>query len=296
MNPCAGKGILPAASGLDGEVYVTKAPGDAEEFLRSKLSKLSDGEEYRIFAYGGDGTQNEVVNGIMSAGAGSRVILSPVPTGSGNDFARMTEKLCDAVPCDVIKYGERYAINEINTGFDTGVVVRSDRLKKLPLVSGTASYILGVVGELIAKKPSELRLTLRRTDGETEVFEGKYLLCVLANGAWYGGGFKAAPTADIGDGALDFYLASDMRRARFLGLVGKYRAGEHIDPATGGVISMAEDVLQYRRCTALRLEGVERFSADGEVVDNDGVIEAEVIPAALRVMGASFEARVLSNA
>lgn len=285
LNPAAGKGVIPLPSELDGEVYVTKAPGDVVTYL---CDRLSDGCEYRIYAHGGDGTQNEVVTGIMRAGAGHRVVLTPVPSGSGNDFARMTSEMCDAVPCDVIKYGESYAINEINTGFDTGVVVRTNSVKKLPLISGTAAYILGVVGELIAKKASTLKLTLRGVDGENEVFEGRYLLCVLANGAWYGGGFRAAPTANIGDGVLDFYLARDMGRARFLGLVGKYRAGEHVD-ASGSVIKEAEDILVYRRCTSLTLEGVTRFSADGEVMDNDGVIEASVIPSALRVAGAEWE-------
>ena len=288
LNPAAGKGALPDVSKLDGEVYITKCAGDAEAYLITRLSD-GDGEEYRIYAYGGDGTLNEVTSGIMRAGAGGRVVLTPVPTGSGNDFARMTADLCDAVFCDVIKYNDKYAINEINTGFDTGVVVRSNSLKKLPLVSGTASYILGVVAELISKKATELRLTLRLSDGSDEVFEGKYLLCLLSNGAWYGGGFKAAPTADISDGVLDFYLASDMGRARFLGLVGKYRAGEHIDMAAKTVIREAEDVLIYRRCTSLLLEGVRRFSADGEVMENDGVITAEVIPSALRVAGPLWE-------
>lgn len=285
LNPAAGKGAIPASGGLDGEVYVTKAPGDAVSYL---CGRLSDGGEYRIYAYGGDGTLNEVVTGIMRAGAGDRVVLTPVPTGSGNDFARLTKEMCDVRPCDVIKYGESYAINEINTGFDTGVVVRTNNVKKLPLVSGTAAYILGVVGELIAKKASELKLTLCAPDGEREVFEGKFLLCLLANGPWYGGGFRAAPTADIGDGVLDFYLVRDVGRARFLGLVGKYRAGEHVD-AEGRVIKEAEDILLYRRCTSLTLEGVTRLSADGEVVENDGAIEATVIPSALRVAGAAWE-------
>ena len=77
-------------------------------------------------------------------------------------------------------------------------------------------------------------------------------------------------------------LADDMSRRRFIGLVGKYRAGEHLT-AGGAVIPEAEDVLIYRRCRALRLEGVTRFSADGEVMENSGVIEASVIPSALRV-------------
>ncbi len=282
MNPAAGRGALPDPSSLEGEAYITKAPGDAVRFLRERLS--SDEDEYRVFAYGGDGTLNEVVTGIMLAGAGRRCILSPVPTGSGNDFAHVLDGTCGIFDCDVIKYNERYAINEINTGFDTGVVVRTNDIKRFPLIKGTAAYILGVVGELIQKKASELKLTLLGVDGKEETFEGKYLLCLLSNGSFYGGGFKAAPTADISDGALDLFLASDMSRTRFLGLVGKYRAGEHLTK-DGAVIQKAADVLIYRRCVSLRLEGMKRFSADGEVygADEGYVIEASVVPSALRV-------------
>lgn len=286
INPVAGKGTKDIVPIAEGDVYVTKAPWDGAEYVRSRL--LGDGDEYRIYAYGGDGTLNEVVTGIMRAGAGERVILSPVPTGSGNDFARVTEGFCGETPCDVIKYNDRYAVNEINTGFDTGVVVRTNSIKKLPLISGTAAYILGVVGELAMKRASELKLTVRGVDGTVEVFRGKFLLCVLSNGIWYGGGFKAAPTANISDGELDFILARDMSRTRFIGLVGRYRAGEHITPE-GGVLPEAEDILIYRRCRSATLEGVRRFSADGEVMDNDGVIEASVIPSALRVAATSWE-------
>ena len=286
INPTAGKGAGNIEPVSDGEVYVTKAPGDAVEYVRSRLSE--DGGEYRVYAYGGDGTLKEAVTGIMRAEAGSRVILSPVPVGSGNDFARITEEIGGISPCDVIKYNSDYAINEINTGFDTGVVVRTNGIKKWPLVGGTLEYILGVVGELAAKRATDLRLTAVTADGRVETFEGRYLLCLFSNGVYYGGGFKAAPTARIDDGELDLILADDMSRRRFIGLVGKYRAGEHLT-AGGAVIPEAEDILIYRRCRTLRLEGVTRFSADGEVMENDGVIEASVIPSALRVAPVGWE-------
>ncbi len=259
LNPAAGRGLLPDPSSLDGEVHKTSAPGEVVSFLRRRLR---DGGEYRIFAHGGDGTQNEVVTGIMQAGAGSRVVLSPVPTGSGNDFARVTDSLGGETVADVIKYNDRYAINEINTGFDTGVVVRTNSIKRLPLIKGTAAYILGVVGELIGKRAAEMTLTVRYADGGEETFSGKYLLCVLANGPYYGGGFMAAPRASVSDGALDFLLASDMGRSRFLGLVGKYRAGKHL-AANGEVIPEAADILVYRRCVSLRLDGVPLLPAHG---------------------------------
>lgn len=290
INPAAGKGATKEGTLSDGEIYVTKSPGDGAEFVRERLS--SDDDEYRIYAYGGDGTVKEVVTGIMRAGAGHRAILSPVPTGSGNDFARVTDGLGGEIPCDIIKYNDSYAINEINTGFDTGVVVRTNSIKKLPLVSGTFAYILGVVGELIMKRASELRLTVFDVDGKPEAFEGKFLLCLLSNGIWYGGGFKAAPTANVSDGMLDLILASDMKRTRFLSLVGRYRAGEHLT-RDGRVIPEAEEILVYRRCRSVKFEGVKRFSADGEVMENDGVIEASIIPAALRVAAPGWEPEAL---
>ncbi len=286
MNPVAGKGRIPAASELSGEVHVTAGVGDAYEYAKTCVSE--DRDRYVIRVYGGDGTLHEVVNGVLDAGAGSRAVVIPVPTGTGNDFERITSGHSDALRCDVIEYNGTHAVNELNMGFDTDSVVNTAAFRRMPLVSGSLAYILGVGKALINKRSTELSLTVTLGSGEIETMEGRYLLCLLANGKWYGGGFMAAPTADIADGELDLILVGDVSRRTFISLVGKYRAGRHLDcerlkPADG-----LEDILTFRRCRAVRIEGVGRFSADGEIYDAGGVIEARVVPSAIGVSGVQY--------
>ena len=89
FNPVAGGGHSPelltkgAANGE--EVYVTSGIGDAERFVYEMCRSRS---EVHFVVYGGDGTLNEAANGIIRAGAGERTLLSVVPAGTGNDFAR----------------------------------------------------------------------------------------------------------------------------------------------------------------------------------------------------------------
>ena len=282
MNPAAGKGALPDRNSLSGEVYVTTGKGDAERYC---AERLSDGDEYIVRVYGGDGTLHEVVNGIMRAGAGDRVTLVPVPTGSGNDFERMTCGICDPSPCDVIKYNGTYAINEINMGFDTEAVINMEHFRGLPLVGGSLAYILGVAKALISKHSTPLRISIVKPDGGRETFEGKYLLCLLSNGQWYGGGFMAAPTADISDGELDMILVNDVSRRTFVSLVGKYRAGKHLDVNKKAVAAGLEHILIFRRCKSVVIEGIEQFSADGEILDANGKITAEAVRSAISVAG-----------
>lgn len=286
MNPAAGKGILPAVNGLDGEIYVTKKPGDAIDFLKRRLS---DGDNYRIFAHGGDGTQNEVVNGIMEASAGDRVILTPMPTGSGNDFYRISSKTDTVTPCDLIKYNGKYVLNVLNIGFDCAAAARMRDFKNKPFVSGSAAYVLGVATEFIKKTPTEMEIAITDENGNVEYFKDKYLLCAIANGKFYGGGFKAAPVADISDGLLDVVLVKNISRARFISLIGDYKNGTHINNDTLEISPKLSDVALFKRAKKLVIKGAHRYAADGEIIDSkSGYLEIEVAPAAISVVSENY--------
>lgn len=281
MNPAAGKGLLPDKNSLSGEIYVTQKPGDAVNYLKKRLT---DGDSYVIYVYGGDGTLNEAANGIMLADTDAEVTLIPVPTGSGNDFHRVSGALESAVPCDIIKYNGRYAINEVNIGFDCGVAERTNKIKQNSFIGGSFSYILGVLIEFIRKKATFMRIVLTYADGSEEVFEGEYLLCAVANGRYYGGGFMAAPTAELSDGLLDVVLVKNIGRLRFLSLVGDYKNGTHINHETNSPSSRLADVLIFRRAVKVSFEGAYKYSADGEIFhDENGRLTIECIPSAVYV-------------
>nr|MBQ4318858.1 hypothetical protein [Clostridia bacterium] len=145
INPAAGQGVLPNDL-PEGEVYLTKAPGDGERFAR-EVCAISD-VPLRLNIYGGDGTLNEIVCGVMESGNSENVRLSVIPTGTGNDFARAFEKGSGEHTVDVMRVNGKYAVNAVNTGFDCMTVVHAAELKKKPFISGSLAYVLGVAQTL----------------------------------------------------------------------------------------------------------------------------------------------------
>jgi YegS/Rv2252/BmrU family lipid kinase len=285
LNPAAGKGAaikkgLPAimaavkSAGVDYALHRTAGPQEAEFYVRERCAELPS-ERLRFYACGGDGTANEVMNGMYGFPNAEMTVL---PAGTGNDLVRSFAPLRDfrdierliagvAVPMDVIAYAfydedagrdrRKRVINMCNIGFDSEAVAWAERLKAYPLIGGGAAYIGGVGIALVRKKA--LRLTLAFDDGE--VLQEKILLTAIANGAYCGGGFKGAPDADPQDGILDVFIAKDVTRRTFLSLLPKYRKGKHFTEPR------AKDILLYRRSAGLRVSSPEtmHIAVDGEV-------------------------------
>ena len=279
INPAAGQGKVP--SRFDGEIYTTKCRGDAEEYVEGLCRDAEQPLFLRVF--GGDGTLGEVVTGIMRSGRNDNVRLSAVPTGTGNDFVRAFEGKSGEHRIDVMKVGDRYAVNVANTGFDCRVVVKAGELKKKPLISGSMAYVLGVVQTLLGKLGEDMRVEYTDENGETNIIEDKLLLVVCANAPYHGGGFKAAPLADYSDGLLEMLIVPKVSRLQFISLVADYRSGRHLDPDTGAPIERFKDIVTYRRIKSIKVTGLELACADGEVRDADSM-EISVIPGALRVV------------
>lgn len=285
INPEAGKRnpLEIVAERLSGEeYYITECVGDAERFVRERLLEQPD---THVFVYGGDGTLNEIVNGVMSAGSGERAVISIVPTGTGNDFHRLLHR-GERRRFDVMKYRtagiDKYAINIINTGFDSTAVVKMQNYKRLPLLTGSMAYVLGVGDTLLRKMGEHWKLAFTYSDGTVTEEEGEYLLALVANGRYYGGGFMAAPVSIGDDGQIDILTAKKVSRAKFLALVAEYRKGKHIDPETERPIKKFEGLLDYRRCVKISVEGLRSICVDGEVMPAAD-IEVSVMPAAITV-------------
>lgn len=281
-NPAAGSGKKksekPNPSGIS---HVTTHINDASEYI--KKCCLEDPDTC-FTVYGGDGTVCEAVNGIMQAGKGDSAILSVVPAGSGNDFVRnFPSGSPKEYPLDLIDLGDLFGVNVVNIGFDCEVVAKSESLRSNGLITGGFSYIVGVAAVLAGKFGLHLEGEMTLENGEAEPFSGEYLLCAIGNGAYYGGGFKAVPAAKTDDGLLDVLLVRRVSRAKFLSLVGRYRAGKHIDTNTLEPIPDAKDCLIYRRCKSIRVSGMERLCVDGEVIERKE-ITASVAPKAIRFL------------
>ncbi len=243
VNPQAGQGknkamdfIAPkirkvcADNNLEYEIYPTKAKGDGIDFVKKRAAS---GEELRFYACGGDGTLYEVVNGAYGF---DNVEVAVVPLGSGNDFVRyfgtkedflVLEDQVNGVACplDLIKCGDEIAINQCSMGMDAEVCAMQGKIKKLPLVTGEGAYGLGCLYAIATKTKNRFTITI--DDGEPMTLDA--LFCFIGNASYYGGGYKAAPLALPDDGLLDFVVVESVSsRAKLLGLLKPYKAGEHL--------------------------------------------------------------------
>lgn len=275
LNPAAGQGGAVKYKDLEG-VYITRGKNDATEFVKKTVA---EGEDVHFNVYGGDGTVNEVVNGLV--GAPCNASFSIVPVGTGNDLLRTFDLSgCDSVRADVLKVGGRYAVNAVNTGFDLDVVLKAAEFKKKPLISGTLAYALGVVSVLCKKFGKQMRIEYTDGDGKTDVYEGVCLLTVCGNGQYYGGGFHCSPAADISDGLIDLMIIKQVSRLKFISLVGKFMKGRHIDLETLKPIKAFEKYMIFKKCKSVTIKNIDRICADGEIWDTNQVT-VDIVPSAV---------------
>ncbi len=241
INPAAGKNkaacdMIPKIKKFCGEkqldymVHETKGPGDAIGFIKDYPTD----ELTRFYACGGDGTVFEVVNGAYGK---KNVQVAVIPLGSGNDFIRLFGKKEDMldlevhlngtpIQLDLIKCGDIYAINQCSMGLDAEVNAKQAYFKKMPLMTGESAYVASLLYCFLKKISNTFTIQI----DDNEPYTQHTVFCVAANGRWYGGGFMAAPLAMPDDGLLDFIIVKkNMSRAKLLSLMGKYKAGKHLD-------------------------------------------------------------------
>lgn len=215
------------ARGLDFKVVVSKAPGHCRELAREAAQS---GEEYRLYACGGDGTLNEVAAG---AAGFSNVAVTVFSGGSGNDFVKLfsetepfyhLDRLLDAeeTTFDMIRCNDDLSLNICSVGLDARIGTDVSNYKRLPLLSGFRAYVASTVVNVI-KGISEHYVI--EVDGE--VIDGEKTMICVCNGRFYGGGFNPVPEADPADGLLDVLVVDKVSRLQVPGVVGKYKNGKY---------------------------------------------------------------------
>ena len=215
--------------GLDYAIRVSGAPGRCCKIAREAAES---GEDYRIYACGGDGTLNEVVNG---AAGFPNVAVTVFSSGSGNDFARMfseptafrdLERLLDAdeVQMDLIKCNDDYSLNICSVGLDARIGHDVANYKRLPLLSGFRAYAVSTVVNVVKGIHEHYVVEV---DGER--IDGRFTLICACNGKYYGGGFCPVPTANPTDGKLEVLLIRDVSRLKVAQVVGAYKNGKYAD-------------------------------------------------------------------
>lgn len=235
INPAAGKKEttarlekLLADLSFPHEVAYTRGEGDARHITRAAAA---EGEPVRIYACGGDGTLNEVVNG--AAGHG-HVAVTCVPKGTGNDFLKLfgpnyrslfydLEALAAGpqTAMDLMDCNGRLGIDVVCAGVDARIAADVHRYKDWRFVSGMGAYVLALVENVLWKglsRPLSVKM------GEVD-WSGDAAIVCICNGRHYGGGFMPVPDAMPDDGVLDMLLVPKVSLFTFLRLVGKYAKG-----------------------------------------------------------------------
>ncbi len=225
---------------IDYQVFYTQHERHAME-ITAEIT--ADGQGHTLVVVGGDGTVNEVVNGIYDY---SKMVLGYIPTGSGNDFTRALQLPTDfhealeiilhtgrRIPMDVGRVScagntYRFAVST-GIGFDAAVCHRAavssvkTVLNKLGL--GKLTYLAIALRLLLAQRTGRAEICL---DGdEQKRFEHTYFAAVM-NHPYEGGGFFFCPKAEIGDKMLDVIVASELPKWKILLLLPTAFKGKHV--------------------------------------------------------------------
>jgi YegS/Rv2252/BmrU family lipid kinase len=300
VNPAAGRGDGQRATpqveglledhGLRYDLVRTERPWHAAE-LAQEAAEAGYGT---VVAVGGDGTANEVLNGLMRAklsGKGN-CAMGVLCVGRGNDFAfgagipTTLEEGCQVLARDqrrVIDVGHvmgglypegRYFGNGIGIGFDAVVGFEA---AKMTWLHGFPSYIVGVLKTVfLYYNPPLLRIEY---DGETVT--QRSLMVSVMNGQRMGGGFMMAPEGHPGDGQLDLCIAGDVSRTGVFRLIPHFMKGTQAsqEPVRTG---------RAQKVVITAVEGVLPAHADGETLCTDGQrLEAEILPAQLEIVAST---------
>jgi len=270
--------------GLSFDHQYTEGAGHAIELARDAAS---DGYRYLV-AVGGDGTVNEVANGILNTGSAGDVSFGVISTGTGSDFARSAGIPMDSInACSVLtsvkrlvidagiveyhKNGQktqRYFVNAAGIGFDAAAVESTEKIPKY--FGGTIPYLAGLLRTLIGYRNKSVVMDI---DDRNQ--PAKILSMIVANGNYLGGGMHVAPDAMMDDSLLDVVVIGDVGKLdllKSLPMIYKGTHGNHpkvsIEKAVKVFINTSERVLVH---------------ADGELL-GEGPALFRLIPSALSLV------------
>jgi diacylglycerol kinase (ATP) len=296
FNPWAGRGKagrqLPAleaalkSANLPYEISYTHVRGGATELVWQGIERGFD----TIVAAGGDGTINEVVNGIKDSEVKfkRRATLGILPLGTGSDFVKSLDgfgsndlvesvqrlvrrrtSTVDLGRVTVSNGPSRIFVNAVGMGIDAQVAAESLKIKS---VSGLAVYLLAIFRTLRNFKAATMTV---QYDGQK--VQKPLMFASVSNGRCQGAGFWLAPTALLNDGRLDLCFVDKVglvKSIRYLPLLMK---GRHVN--------LPEVTMGLAKKINISCEAPMPVATDGEVVSTDArEIVVEVLPAALDVI------------
>ena len=254
------------------DFMVTEDPLHATELARTHARDYD-----LVVAFGGDGTVNEVVQGLV----GGNTPLAVIPYGTGNDFARSAgiplkldaaiDLLCQgtATPCDAGLVNERYFVNAVGIGFDGRVNYEAGKIRWL---RGPLAILLAIFRTMRFWEAVPMTLTV---DGQT--ISGTTYLVNIGNGPFVGGGLKLTPAARIDDGKLSVCHVADIAPLKIILNFGRLKTG---------TIDVLPEVTQLSGSKiVVESELPMPVHADGEVLGLDvHNLDLRIFPGAIRLV------------
>lgn len=257
--------------------FTTEGPGHARELAAA--AAVQDVET--IVAIGGDGTVNEVINGLLASGRESLPRIGVVPAGCSNDFSKSlgipqdVHQACRAIvggrvrPVDIGRAGSRYFCSASCLGYFAEIAAVSDRMKGL---RGSARYVVAALTVIRTMKSGWKMEVI--ADGQT--FRGEYAVLLVGNAPRFGG-LTMIPGARMDDGVLDCLLIE---------MAGKLEALHLIALVYRKAIERHKRVTRFQTTSlSVCLNRPVGLCHDGEVCS--GAVEAinyAVLPKRLRVI------------
>jgi diacylglycerol kinase (ATP) len=235
----------------------------------------------RIVAVGGDGTWSNVANAILRAGSPAQLGL--VPAGTGSDLAKSLDiPARDLAACarivaagrartiDVGHIEDRYFLNVAGFGFDIAVIEHTWKVRWL---GGHLLYLYCALSQLFAFPGFPVQV---QADGGRPA-RLDLLMLVIANGRVFGGGFRIAPQADLGDGRLDAVWFGNMGSAGRLHALVRLMRGTHAEMATVATARAPSFRLTFETAPAYETDGEWNRARSAE-------LEVCIVPSALAVV------------
>lgn len=274
--------------GLTYEILVSRAPGDCTKIAQAAAAS---GDPVRIYACGGDGTLNEVINGAVGH---PNAAVTVFPGGSGNDFVKIfsdpsafrdCERLLegDVATFDLIRCQDHfYSINVCSMGFDARIGADVGKYKRLPAVSGSGAYIISLGVNLCKQIHAHYVIDI---DGQ--VFDSRQTMICITNGRWYGGSFNPTPESEPDDGLMDVLIVKKVSKVTIAKVVGKYKAGHY---------KLLPQYIRHFRAKKIRIicDKPSEINLDGEILMEKDVT-FEIVPQAIRFIypkGLTYHARI----
>lgn len=276
------------------EVRKTERPWHAAELAKEAVTQGAT----TVVCVGGDGTLNEVTNGLLD-GTGRpwnpEARLAVLSLGTGSDFIKTLgetrrpedlvsrleagrSRLIDAGVCEYTESGaprSRYFLNVAEVGSGGAVVDRVNRTTKI--LGGKMSFLLAILRTL--PRYRNTRITYEADGGPTQ--EAVMNDLVIANGQYFGGGLRPAPKADLADGLFDVVLIGDIDFKTTRKNLGLLREGKHLDLP----------YVTWFRAKHLTLHaGDELIDLDGECVGRRAT-RFEVLPNVIRLVDGAEKGR-----